>query len=219
VRRAVKHLRREQLIEATISVIARRGFARTTLALVAKEAKLSQGIVSFYFKSKDGLLFETLSHLAAEYEATWKRAVRCVGPDPVAALDAVIEVDLGLEVCVRKKVAVWVAFWAEAPARPKYRKLCKELSADYFAQTRDMCRRIAERGGYADADSDNAARGLNAMIDGYWVELMMDPRAFDRARAKQACRQLLAGVFPAEFGPLMRGVDMSGASCGNLTEA
>ena len=219
MRSAVKHLRREQLIEATISVIARRGFARTTLALVAKEAKLSQGIVHFYFKSKDGLLFETLSHLAAEYEATWKRAVRLVGPDPVAALDAVIEVDLGLEICVHKKVAVWVAFWAEAPGRPKYRKLCTELSADYFAQTRDMCRQIAERGGYADIDPDNVARGLNAMVDGYWVSLMMDPRAFDRARAKQACRQLLAGVFPAEFGPLVGDIDMPGASCSRLKEA
>ncbi|MCH8038118.1 MAG: TetR family transcriptional regulator C-terminal domain-containing protein [Proteobacteria bacterium] len=219
MRSAVKHLRREQLIEATISIIARRGFARTTLALVAREVGLSQGIVSFYFKSKDGLLFETLSHLAAEYEATWKRAVRQVGPDPVAALDAVIEVDLGLEICVRKKVAVWVAFWAEAPGRPKYRKLCMELSADYFAQTRDMCRQIAERGGYADIDPDNVARGLNAMVDGYWVSLMMDPRKFDRARAKQACRQLLAGAFPAEFGPLASGIDMPGASCGSLKEA
>ncbi len=219
MRSAVKHLRREQLIEATISIIARRGFARTTLALVAREVGLSQGIVSFYFKSKDGLLFETLSHLAAEYEATWKRAVRQVGPDPVAALDAVIEVDLGLEICVRKKVAVWVAFWAEAPGRPKYRKLCTELSADYFAQTRDMCRQIAERGGYADIDPDNVARGLNAMVDGYWVSLMMDPRRFDRARAKQACRQLLAGAFPAEFGPLAGGIDMLGASCGSLKEA
>ena len=219
MRSAVKHLRREQLIEATISVIARRGFARTTLALVAKEAKLSQGIVHFYFKSKDGLLFETLSYLAAEYEATWKRAVRHVGPDPVAALDAVIEVDLGLEICVRKKVAVWVAFWAETRGRPEYRKLCTELSADYFAQTRDMCRQIAERGGYTDIDPDNAARGLNAMVDGYWVSLMMDPRAFDRARAKQACRQLLAGVFPAEFGPLVGSVEMAGASCGRLKEA
>jgi TetR/AcrR family transcriptional repressor of bet genes len=219
VRSAIKHLRRGQLIEATIGVIARHGFARTTLALVAKEARLSQGIVSFYFKSKDGLLFETLSHLAAEYETTWKRAVRRVGPDPVAALDAVVEVDLGLEICVRKKVAVWVAFWAEAPGRPKYRKLCMELSADYFAQTRDMCRQIAERGGYADIDPDNVARGLNAMVDGYWVELMMDPRSFDRARAKQTCRQLLAGVSPAEFGPMVGCIDMPGASCGRLKEA
>jgi len=42
---------------------------------------------------------------------------------------------------------------------------------------------------------------------------------FDRSRAKQACRQLLAGVFPAEFGPLVGGVDMAGASCGRLKEA
>ncbi|HUF55382.1 MAG TPA: transcriptional regulator BetI [Thermohalobaculum sp.] len=205
MRDAIKHLRRTELIEATIRVIGRRGFSRTTLAHVAAEAKLSPGIVSFYFSSKEGLLHETLAHLAAEYEKTWTRSVRAVGDDPVAALDAMIEVDLGREVCVRGTVAVWVAFWAEMPGRPRYRVLCNELAERYFEQARRMCHEIARRGGYDDLDADTIARGLNAMIDGFWLDLMMDPKRFDRARAKRACRQFLAGVFPAEFGPLAAG--------------
>ena len=104
MRSDIKHLRREQLIEATIDTIAKHGFRKTTLGQVAKRAKLSQGIVSFYFKTKDGLLLETLKFLAEEYEARWKRAVAARGPDPVAALDAIIETDLGREVCNRRKV-------------------------------------------------------------------------------------------------------------------
>ncbi len=44
------------------------GFSRTTLGLIAKNAGLSQGIVNFYFKSKDVLLLATLKFLAEEYE-------------------------------------------------------------------------------------------------------------------------------------------------------
>lgn len=199
MRSDIRHLRREQLIEATIDIIARHGFRKTTLGQVAKRAKLSQGIVNFYFRTKDGLLLETLKFLADEYEATWKRAVAAAGPDPVAQLDAVIETDLGREVCNRRKVPVWVAFWGESQSQPELRRLCSQLADDYLAQTRELISRILEQGGYHQLDADAIARGLNAMINGLWLDLMIDPNRFDREIAKRACRNYLASVFPAEF--------------------
>ena len=64
MRSDIKHMRREQLIEATIDTIAKYGFRKTTLSQVAKRAQLSQTIVNFYFKTKDGLLLEMLKFLA-----------------------------------------------------------------------------------------------------------------------------------------------------------
>ncbi len=209
MREEVKTLRREQLIEATIDTIARRGFQRTTLAQVAAQARMSPGIVNFYFKTKEALLYETLAALAAEYEAAWRSAVAPLAADPVAALDAVIDVDLGPEICNRRKVAVWVAFWAESQSRPKYRKLNAELAADYLRQTSDLCARIAARGGYRGLDVAAIARGVNAMINGLWLDLMIDPKGFDRALAKTACRSHLAGAFPAEFGAPLEGRRMT----------
>ena len=207
MRSDIKHLRRGQLIEATIDTIARHGFRKTTLSQVAKRAKLSQGIVNFYFKTKDGLLLETLEFLAEEYEARWKRAVAASGPDPVAALDAIIETDLGRKVCNLRKVSVWVAFWGEVRSQPGFRKLCSKLSEDYLAQTREIISRIIDRGGYQRHDADAIARGLNAMINGLWLDLMIDPMNFDREAAKRACRNYLASVFPAEFAAI--GVQVS----------
>jgi len=205
MREAVKTLRREQLIEATIDTIARRGFQRTTLAQVAAQARMSPGIVNFYFKTKEALLHETLAALAAEYEAAWKRAVAPLAADPVAALDAIIDVDLGPEICNRRKVAVWAAFWAESHSRPKYRKLNAALAADYLRQTSGLCARIAERGGYRALDIAAIARGLNAMINGLWLDFLFDPNGFDRVLAKTACRAHLAAAFPDEFGAPLGG--------------
>jgi TetR/AcrR family transcriptional repressor of bet genes len=95
----VKAFRRSQLIDATMRTIARHGFARTTMAHVAKAAGLSQGIVNFYFRTKEALLYETLEHLAEEYESLLQRALDRAGPDPVAGLDAMIETDLGPDAC------------------------------------------------------------------------------------------------------------------------
>jgi len=198
----VKHLRREQLIEATIKTIARHGYARTTTAHVAKAAGMSQGIVNFYFKTKETLLYETLVHLADEYETHVGQAVDRAGDDPVAALNAIIETDLGPQVCTPTKIAVWLAYWSESRSRPKYRELYRKLVNDYSKQVHELCEKLASRGGYEGLDLEAISVGFVALIDGFWVSLGVAPDVVDRDKAKAVCRAYFAGFFPAEFGPL-----------------
>src|SRR3546814_786744 len=117
-RMEIKEVRRVQLIEATIDSIAKRGFAETTLAHVADGAKLSRGIVNFYFKSKEALLVETLRHLAQGYEAFGLAAVARADPSPTGQIEAMIDADVDPAIASRKKVTVWYAFWGEARWRP-----------------------------------------------------------------------------------------------------
>ena len=121
----IKESRRAQLIEATIDSLSKRGFAEFTLADVAKAARLSQGIVNFYFRSKEALLVETLKFMAAEYEEFWTAAVRRAGPWPADKLAAMIAADFDPVMASRKKVTVWYAFWGEARWRPEYLKICQ----------------------------------------------------------------------------------------------
>jgi TetR/AcrR family transcriptional regulator, transcriptional repressor of bet genes len=195
----IKESRRVQLIEATIDSLSKRGFAEFTLAQVAQAARLSQGIVNFYFHSKEALLVETLKYMEAEYEQFWTAAVRRAGPRAVDKLAAMIAADFDPVMASRKKVTVWYAFWGEARWRPEYLKICQSLSESYFAETRSLCREIVEAGGYAGIDPDTVARGLNAMIDGLWLDILTSPTAIDRKEAKRTCLGLLAAVFPAEF--------------------
>jgi TetR/AcrR family transcriptional repressor of bet genes len=199
----VKHLRREQLIEATMKTIARHGYARTTMAHVAKAAGLSQGIVNFYFKTKEALLYETFVHLAGEYETLVEQALDGAGDNPVDGLIAMIETDLGPRVCTPTKIPVWLAFWAESRSRPKYRDLCRNLADDYSRQVHELCERLVARGGYEGLDLETISVGFVALIDGFWVNLGVAPHFVDREKAKAACRAYFAGFFPTEFGPLV----------------
>lgn len=196
----IKELRRTQLIEATIDVIAKRGFAGITLAEVADAAGLSAGIVNFYFKTKEELLGETLRHMAQQYQTHWTTALARAATDPTAQLAAMVDADFDPQIASRKGVAVWYAFWGEARWRPEYLRLCAALSDAYFDQTRALIRAINDAGGYVDLDADAIARGLNAMIDGLWLDLLVNPKGLDRAEAKRTCFAYLARVFPAEFG-------------------
>lgn len=197
----VKESRRTQLIEATIDSLARHGFAEFTLSQVAKAARLSQGIVNFYFRSKEALLIETLKYMAAEYERFWTAALRKAGPRPADKLAAIIAADFDPVMASRKKVTVWYAFWGEARWRPEYLKICQSLSESYFAETRALCQEIVAAGGHKYIDPDWVARGLNAMIDGLWLDILTSPKAIDRKDAKRTCLALLGAVFPQEFAP------------------
>jgi len=52
--------RKHQLIDATIDCIDKFGLSQTTIARIAKRARVSQGIFVFHFRSKKDLLEQTL---------------------------------------------------------------------------------------------------------------------------------------------------------------
>src|SRR5512144_3072817 len=78
-RKASKETRRQQLIEATIDSLAKRGYSETTMADVADGAGLSRGIVNFHFESKEKLLVATLQYMADEYSQHWRAALQNAG--------------------------------------------------------------------------------------------------------------------------------------------
>lgn len=194
-----KDMRRQQIIEATITVIGRKGYAGTRLADVAKQAKVSYGVVGFYFNTKDELLLATLQWLADEYTRVWRDAVARAGPSSVDRLRAIIEADFSRKIASEKKIAVWYAFWAEARTRSSYRKLCAQLYNDYHWQVRTIIQEMIDQGGYSDLDAHKVTVALNAMTDGMWLDLQIQPRDFDRELAKQAIEMFLGRLFPAEF--------------------
>ena len=199
-RDALKEARKVQLMEATIDCIAARGFADLTLADVARAAGLSVGIVNFYFRSKDVLLIETLRHLVNDYIQQTNENFRNAGSSAAAHIDAMIESDFHRTIANRKRVTVWYAFWGETRWRPEFLKICQELSDTFHLETREVFARLVVEGGYRDIDADVIARGFDAMIDGLWLDMLINPKAVDREAAKQVVRTYLAGIFPNEFG-------------------
>lgn len=198
-RTASKAERRTQLIEATIRSIAANGLSDTTTSVVAKEAGLSQGIINLHFESKDKLLLATLARVVDEYRAIWEAALEAAPPDPAARLAALVEVDFHPDVCDRDKLAVWFAFWSESKARPTYRKLCAARDRDYDRVMRGLCRELVGQGGYDSVQPELAARGLAAITEGLWLDMLISPRNLSRREALRVSMAYLAHLFPKHF--------------------
>lgn len=199
-RRALnKERRRQQLINATIKCISNKGLGSTTLADVAKEAGLSQGIVNLHFDSKDNLLAETLRYLAEEYDEHFMRVFEKQPDDAATRLLALMEMDLKPPVCDRQKLAVWFSFWGEVKAVPTYQKICAARDEKYDAVMRELAEAVIDDGGYDSLDAQAVVDVLSSMTDGMWLSYLVNPRSFDSKAARRAVRSYLAAIFPRHF--------------------
>ena len=191
--------RREQLILATIRCVANHGLADTTIATVAQEAGLSQGIINLHFRSKEGLLTETLRYLADEYRSACREAAAAAATSPTAGLLAMVDLDFRRSICTRDKLAVWFAFWGERKFRPTYRRICAERDKSYDDMVRVMCARLCEQGDYPDVEPALVADGLSALTDGLWLDLLVRPESMSRELARRIALSYLADAFPHHF--------------------
>ena len=198
-RTATREKRRQQRIDAAVKCIARKGIAGTTTGDVASTAGLSQGIVNLHFDSKENLFVETLRHLASEYETQFTHVMQRSGPSAAAQLQAIMDLDLGPDICDRRKIAVWLAFWGEVKSRPTYRKICEKLDEYYDRETRRLCDQIIKEGRYANTSSAAVATILASITNGLWLSCLISPKSFDREQAIYAVHEYLQSVFPKHF--------------------
>lgn len=197
-RTASKEVRQGQLIKATIRSIARHGLSETTIATVAREAGLSQGIINLHFKSKERLLEETLGHIVTEYRAAWYKAMDSSDDTAAQKLAALAAVDFDKKICQRNKLAVWFAFWGESRSRVTYRKICAESSREYKRVLTGLCEDIIEQGNYK-IQARHVAIGLLAVNSGLWLDMLISPSEMPLERARGISLSYLHGVFPGHF--------------------
>ena len=199
-RKASKETRQQQLIEATIDSLAKRGYSDTTLANVADGAGLSRGIVNFHCESKEKLLISTLQFMSDEYANHWNAALEKAGPGAATKIWSLVNADFDRKICTKCKLAAWCAFWGEAKSRPTYQALCGASDLNYQQTFVELCRELKADGGY-DYDPEPMALGICSMMEGLWFRLMMND-GLTRERALGAAIEYVAAVFPKHISTL-----------------
>lgn len=190
--------RRVQLIEATIKVIAKMGYARTTMSDVARTAGLSHGLVNFHFQSKENLLLETLLFLSAEYHDNWQAAVAEAGAIPQDQLLALLMADFHPAICTPDRLSAWSAFWGEAASRPIYQDRCGSFDAAYNAFIETLCAQMNNELGL-NSDPIRVSRILRVTIQGVWLDLMTLPNAYSMSEARATVITAADAFFPNVF--------------------
>lgn len=187
-------MRRTQLLEATRRSIVANGLAKTTLATVATEAGLSQGVAVFYFKSKTGLLTETLRDQYQRYDQNWKKALADAGDNHLDQVIAMIKADFAPEICSPDSLALWFAFWGEEKFTPQYAAISSEFDMSHREVMRTICTVLAAE--EPDLDGDDVSDWIENVSDGYWQKLHLQPESTDPKLATAATLRLLSQLLP-----------------------
>ncbi len=198
-RTAPKEVRRTQLIEATIDCIAERGISGTTMAQVTRRAGLSVGIVSLHFESKENLLTSTLVYLSEEVRKAWATIAETSDIDAAEKLCQIAISSFDPSIFTPTKVAVWFAFFGEAPYRQHYRKMVEGYDDERGDVLIALCKQlVAETDGDA-RDAEVLTDAIECFSDGLWFNAIVYPEDFTREYCVAQVRAFLAAQFPSHF--------------------
>ncbi|MDP1701014.1 MAG: TetR/AcrR family transcriptional regulator [Aestuariivirga sp.] len=201
-RKASRPVRRQQLIDATIVVLARKGYSALTVADVAKTAGLSVGIINFHFESKEKLLASCLTHLAEEYYRNWQEALAVPGASVAEKLQMVILGDFNDKIFTPDKLAAWIAFWGETQGRPVYTEICSAYDEERAKAVGSLCEKIIKDGGYK-LVPNTVMRALESLGDGLWLGVAAGNSqakfTITASQARQALQAMLVSFFPKHF--------------------
>jgi len=163
-------------------------------------AKMSPGIVRFYFDSKAAMLVASLQFLAAEFEERLMTPVAELKHRPVAALELMVDLYLDPEIASPRKVSVWYAFWGEASSRQEYYDICGQKDESFAALVRELIERMIAETAQSHLDADGIALGFIGALEILWQDFAFRTEAdIDRAAARRRCMAYLRSIFPGRF--------------------
>ena len=159
----IEDIRRVELIDAAHRVFLREGLKGLTTTKICAEAGMSQGILTYYFRDKEEVLFEMVrmnnrilaDEIVARLRAArsgWERLMALIdGNFPAAHYD-------------RPTARAWISLYAEAAHNERYARLVRPYYRRLRSNIGPILAPLMTTGAI-----DHFVRGLAAMIDGLWL--------------------------------------------------
>ncbi|MDO8696071.1 MAG: transcriptional regulator BetI [Pseudomonas sp.] len=180
-------IRRKQLIDATLTAVDQVGMHDASIALIAKLAGVSNGIISHYFQDKSGLLEATMRHLMNQLiEVQRERRLALAQDTPLLHLRTIIQSNFDDSQVNGPAMKTWLAFWASSMHQPSLQRLQRINDHRLYS---NLCCQFKRALPLDQARS--AARGLAALVDGLWLRGALSGAAFDVEQALQIAYEYL----------------------------
>lgn len=172
-------IRRQQLIEATLAAINDVGMHDASIVQIARRAGVSNGIISHYFRDKNGLLEATMRYLISHLGLAVKsRLLNLAENTPRARLRAIVQGNFDDSQTNSAAMKTWLAFWASSLHYPMLHRLQQVNDRRLYS---NLC---AEFSHCLPKDRARvAAKGLAGLIDGLWLRGALSHEAFNREEA------------------------------------
>lgn len=186
----MEEIRREQILQAAYRCVAQKSINGTRMKDIAREAGISQGVIHYYFQTKEKLLNELLAWSLQEYlEGALNKIT--FEKNPVKRLKTLFKYQKQV---VRERadlVTVFYDFWVQGTKQPDVRDKMKEQ----FKLYRDFIHRIVQEGVHMGTFKEEAldyVPGLTVgLLEGFAIQQVIDPDCFDASLLAEKSVEIL----------------------------
>ena len=190
------------IVEATLRVLARQGYARTSLMDIANEVGMSKGAVHYHFPTKEALITQVLQH-AVDAVAERTRKVWTASDNPLFAMRSALRELWSVRSALSDDVKVVADLLAQSMHDPKLREPLSTYYRVAVAQVEEQLRNAQALGLRPKIDPAFLPRIMHAVLDGLALQKIVDPEAIGDEQVVSALETIALSLF--EFptsGPL-----------------
>ncbi|MES2182851.1 MAG: transcriptional regulator BetI [Pseudomonadota bacterium] len=167
----MQHIRKKELIQATMSVIHETGLADPTLAAISDRAGLSSSsIVSHYFKNKQELLKETMLVFVGGFLG--EIALRITrAKSPLEKIYAIIDANFAPSQCTPEAISVWMFFWGRVPINKDFAEIDHTLEKYIINELEQALLELTHK-----EQVNDSAESIMAIMYGLWLRFALNPK-------------------------------------------
>ncbi|GAC1333170.1 MAG: TetR/AcrR family transcriptional regulator [Candidatus Dormibacteria bacterium] len=166
----------QRIVEAAASVMRREGYAGTSMKDIAREAGIAQGLIHYYFSSKDDLVMAVLRQACAEMLAETQAAFQSSTGGPLERITPTLAAARERS---QHRPEMWRLFFELLPLsfnNPRLRAQFQEVYAKIVAGTLEMIEEVNRQVPVPlPVNAEYFARVITATIDGLAVQVLVEP--------------------------------------------
>jgi AcrR family transcriptional regulator len=189
-RRLAPSERRQSLIEAALDCLSRLGPHGAGVREICGRAGVSPGLLRHYFDGKNELIIEAYRVLTREYHGNLHRALMRPTEPAERRLRAFFDAYFSSQVTGKERAGAYVAFWTLGRTDPTIQRIQRSAYRRLQKLLAPVLSELAEDRG-AQIDEEQVTSSLIALLDGYWLDMCIDPERFSRAKTSAVCWEWL----------------------------
>ena len=190
---SLETLRREQLLDAAIGLVASKGYEATTVRDIAAAADVATGTIAYWFASRDDLLRAALVEAARRFGRRLDDAL-ATATTPLEELIAHAAVATPRTEAQIAAQVVWVEFWRQAQRDPELRALHERIYDSWRSRIAGSVRAGVDAGAFRAVDADDWARRFVALIDGLTLHVLLHPGSVTADDMERIAREQIAAT-------------------------
>ncbi|MEJ1962395.1 MAG: TetR family transcriptional regulator C-terminal domain-containing protein [Gammaproteobacteria bacterium] len=189
-------VRRKSLIEATLESLKRYGHEGLSIRRISAQAGVSIGLINHHFPNKNALVAEAYRHFNSQLVAGIRAAVEHAPQEPRERLRAIFKATFSPPNLNRDVLAVWIVLWGLYPHSTEIQAVHDEAYGGYMTLLREPLANLQKSHGKLRLNLRLAAIGLQALLDGLWLEWCLDPDNFSPREAISLCDNWVDSLQP-----------------------